>query len=52
MKVLRKHKIHLESAFSSVVLAVFVLEGLGRSLDKEMNLLERARPILVTGKLL
>ena len=49
MSVLRKHKVHLESAFSCVVLAVFVLEGLGRSLDKNMNVLERARPVLVTG---
>uniref|UniRef100_A0A0N7ZCC5 ABC1 atypical kinase-like domain-containing protein n=1 Tax=Scylla olivacea TaxID=85551 RepID=A0A0N7ZCC5_SCYOL len=50
--VLLKHKVRLESAFSAVVLAIFVLEGLGRALDPDMDILERARPILVTDKLL
>ncbi|XP_064105098.1 uncharacterized aarF domain-containing protein kinase 2-like [Macrobrachium nipponense] len=45
---LLKHQVRLESAFSAVVLAVFVLEGLGRTLDPNMDILERARPILVT----
>lgn len=47
--VLLKHKVRLESAFSAVVLAIFVLEGLGRALDPNMDILERARPILVTN---
>ncbi|XP_068225442.1 uncharacterized aarF domain-containing protein kinase 2-like isoform X2 [Palaemon carinicauda] len=45
---LLKHQVRLESAFSAVVLAVFVLEGIGRTLDPNMNILEKARPILVT----
>lgn len=45
---LLRHQVRLESAFSAVVLAVFVLEGLGRTLDPNMDILERARPILVT----
>ncbi|XP_045123612.1 uncharacterized aarF domain-containing protein kinase 2-like isoform X5 [Portunus trituberculatus] len=49
--VLLKHKVRLESAFSAVVLAIFVLEGLGRALDPDMDILERARPILITNKL-
>lgn len=49
--VLLKHKVRLESAFSAVVLAIFVLEGLGRALDPEMDILERARPILVANAL-
>ncbi|XP_069970755.1 uncharacterized aarF domain-containing protein kinase 2 isoform X1 [Penaeus vannamei] len=48
--ILLRHQVRLESAFSAVVLAVFVLEGLGRTLDPNMDILERARPILVTGK--
>ncbi|XP_063605074.1 uncharacterized aarF domain-containing protein kinase 2-like isoform X3 [Penaeus indicus] len=50
LKILLHHQVRLESAFSAVVLAVFVLEGLGRALDPNMDILERARPILVTGK--
>ncbi|XP_047496435.1 uncharacterized aarF domain-containing protein kinase 2-like isoform X3 [Penaeus chinensis] len=50
LKILLHHQVRLESAFSAVVLAVFVLEGLGRTLDPNMDILERARPILVTGK--
>ncbi|KAK7086347.1 putative aarF domain-containing protein kinase 2 [Halocaridina rubra] len=45
--ILLRHEVRLESAFSSVVLAVFVLEGLGRALDPNMDILERARPMLV-----
>ncbi|XP_037778220.1 uncharacterized aarF domain-containing protein kinase 2-like isoform X3 [Penaeus monodon] len=50
LRILLHHQVRLESAFSAVVLAVFVLEGLGRALDPNMDILERARPILVTGK--
>lgn len=48
---LQTHRIHLDSAFSAVVLAVFILEGLGRSLDTKMDILERARPVLFTGRI-
>ena len=37
----------MESNFASIVLAVFVLEGIGRSLDPELDILERAKPILL-----
>ncbi|XP_042892192.1 uncharacterized aarF domain-containing protein kinase 2-like isoform X2 [Penaeus japonicus] len=50
LSILLRHQVRLESAFSAVVLAVFVLEGLGRTLDPNMDILERARPVLVTGK--
>ncbi|XP_042218593.1 uncharacterized aarF domain-containing protein kinase 2-like isoform X2 [Homarus americanus] len=49
--ILLRHHVRLESAFSAVVLAIFVLEGLGRMLDPNMDILERARPILVTGNM-
>ncbi|XP_069173486.1 uncharacterized aarF domain-containing protein kinase 2 isoform X2 [Procambarus clarkii] len=50
LSILLRHRVRLESAFSAVVLAIFVLEGLGRTLDPNMDILERARPILVTGE--
>ncbi|CAL4062816.1 unnamed protein product, partial [Meganyctiphanes norvegica] len=50
LSTLQTHCIHLDSAFSAVVLAVFILEGLGRSLDSNMDILKRARPVLLTGR--
>ena len=47
--ILAKHKVKMESNFASVILAVFVLEGLGRSLDPDVDLLERAKPVLLHG---
>lgn len=44
--VVSKHGVVLESNFTSVVLAVMVLEGLGRSLDPTLDLLECARPFV------
>ena len=44
--VLSKHKVKMESNFASVLLAIFVLEGLGRSLDPKLDLLEKAKPVL------
>ncbi|XP_069953864.1 uncharacterized aarF domain-containing protein kinase 2-like isoform X3 [Cherax quadricarinatus] len=51
LSILLRHHVRLESAFSAVVLAIFVLEGLGRTLDPDMDILERARPILVRGEI-
>lgn len=49
LRILQKHKIRLDSSFSTIVMSVFVLEGLGRSLDGNMNILEQARSVLFTG---
>ncbi|XP_066580502.1 uncharacterized aarF domain-containing protein kinase 2 [Amia ocellicauda] len=46
-KLLITHKVKLESNFASIVFAIMVLEGLGRSLDPEMDILEIARPLLL-----
>ncbi|KAM5170867.1 putative aarF domain-containing protein kinase 2 [Mantella aurantiaca] len=46
-RLLMKHKVKLESNFASIVFAIVVLEGLGRSLDPEIDILEAARPLLV-----
>ncbi|XP_067663648.1 uncharacterized aarF domain-containing protein kinase 2-like [Haliotis asinina] len=46
-RVLRIHRVKLESNFANVILAIAVLEGLGRSLDPHLDILEKARPILI-----
>ncbi|XP_069619364.1 uncharacterized aarF domain-containing protein kinase 2 isoform X2 [Ranitomeya imitator] len=45
--LLMTHKVKLESNFASIVFAILVLEGLGRSLDPEIDILEAAKPLLV-----
>ncbi len=49
--VLSKHRVKMESNFASILMALFVLEGLGRSLDPDLDLLERAKPVLLTAAL-
>lgn len=44
-----EHRIKVESNFASVILAIAVLEGLGRSLNPELNILKSARPFLLPG---
>ncbi|CAL8359192.1 unnamed protein product [Lota lota] len=41
------HKVKLESNFASIVFAIMVLEGLGRSLDPNVDILELAKPMLL-----
>ncbi|XP_077003847.1 putative aarF domain-containing protein kinase 2 isoform X2 [Tamandua tetradactyla] len=48
-KLLMTHKVKLESNFASIVFAVMVLEGLGRSLDPNLDILETAKPFLFKG---
>ncbi|XP_047451344.1 uncharacterized aarF domain-containing protein kinase 2 [Mugil cephalus] len=45
--LLIKHKVKLESNFASIVFAIMVLEGLGRSLDPNLDVLELAKPLLL-----
>lgn len=40
-------QVKLESNFASVVFAIMVLEGLGRSLDPGLDILELAKPLLL-----
>ena len=44
---LMKHKVRLDANFSSVVIAIAIVEGLGRVLDPQMDLVKRALPYLV-----
>ncbi|VDM61860.1 unnamed protein product [Angiostrongylus costaricensis] len=41
------YNVYLDSSFTSVVLSVMVLEGLGRSLDPDIDLFQCARPYLL-----
>ncbi|XP_012708503.3 LOW QUALITY PROTEIN: uncharacterized aarF domain-containing protein kinase 2 [Fundulus heteroclitus] len=50
--LLIKHKVKLESNFASIVFAIMVLEGLGRSLDPNLDILDLAKPLLLKGSLL
>ncbi|XP_026105433.1 uncharacterized aarF domain-containing protein kinase 2-like [Carassius auratus] len=45
------HKVKLESNFASMVFAIMVLEGLGRSLDPNLDILEIAKPLLLRNLL-
>uniref|UniRef100_A0AAV2KPD4 ABC1 atypical kinase-like domain-containing protein n=1 Tax=Knipowitschia caucasica TaxID=637954 RepID=A0AAV2KPD4_KNICA len=45
--LLIKHKVKLESNFASMVFAIMVLEGLGRSLDPNLDILDLAKPLLL-----
>ncbi|KAM6926819.1 putative aarF domain-containing protein kinase 2 [Lycodopsis pacificus] len=45
--LLIKHKVKLESNFASVVFAIMVLEGLGRSLDPNLDILDLVKPLLL-----
>lgn len=46
LSTVSRHRVSLEPNFSGVILAVLVLEGLGRSLYPQMDLIEEARPVL------
>uniref|UniRef100_A0A6J0U662 Uncharacterized aarF domain-containing protein kinase 2 n=1 Tax=Pogona vitticeps TaxID=103695 RepID=A0A6J0U662_9SAUR len=46
-QLLMAHQVKLESNFASVVFAIMVLEGLGRSLDPELDILKAAKPLLI-----
>ncbi|XP_061438237.1 uncharacterized aarF domain-containing protein kinase 2, partial [Rhineura floridana] len=46
-KLVMTHQVKLESNFASVVFAIMVLEGLGRSLDPELDILQAAKPFLI-----
>ncbi|XP_067906829.1 uncharacterized aarF domain-containing protein kinase 2 isoform X2 [Heterodontus francisci] len=47
LEALLAHKVKVESNFASIIFAFMVLEGLSRSLDPGLNLLEVAKPLLL-----
>lgn len=44
--IVSRHEVALDPSFTTVVVAVIVLEGLGRSLDPDLDLFNCARPYL------
>jgi len=44
---LMRHKVRLDANFSSVVIAIAIVEGLGRVLDPQLDLVKRAIPFLI-----
>ena len=49
--VLSRHRVKLESNFVTIILAMTVLEGLGRSLDPDLDILRKASRLLLGGAL-
>lgn len=47
-----KHQVKLESRFASVIVAMGVVEGLGRQLDPNIDLLTRATPYVMRAALM
>ena len=47
LELCRSHKVLLEPAMANVVLSTIVLEGVGRTLDPDMNLFAAAMPFLL-----
>jgi len=45
---LMRHQVKLDASFLSLVIAVAVVEGLGRSLDSELDLVARAMPYVMS----
>jgi aarF domain-containing kinase len=43
-----EHKVKLDGSFSSIILAIMVVEGLGRSLDPTLDIIQKAKPFLLT----
>ena len=41
------HRVKLDASFTSVMIAVTIIEGIGKALDPRMNLLAEAAPFLI-----
>lgn len=48
LRVSLKHKVELDPAFVGVIIATTILEGFGRILDPDIDLLAVARPFFQT----
>ena len=47
-----KHQVKLESRFASVIVAMGVVEGLGRQLDPNIDILQKAAPYVMRASLI
>jgi aarF domain-containing kinase len=50
LSIARKNKVILEANFTTLIIGTVVIEGLGRQLDPDLNLLQRAVPLLVKDR--
>lgn len=46
LNVVRKYRVKIESNFATLIIATVILEGIGRQLDPEINILDESIPIL------
>ncbi len=44
--LVHNHRVLIDTSFTSLVVAIVVLEGVGRQLDPTMNLFKESLPIL------
>eukprot|EP00158_Paraphelidium_tribonemae_P004165 Partr_v1_DN26612_c3_g2_i1_m68862 putative AarF domain containing kinase 2 len=44
--LVREHHVKIESEFTNLIVSIMILEGLGRQLDKDLDLFAAARPFL------
>ena len=47
-----KHNVKLDSNFVSIMVAIIIIEGLGRRLDPTINILQHAAPYIIKAKML
>jgi len=46
-EILRKHRLRADASFTTINIAMIVVEGLGKSLDPDMDILQAAQPHLI-----
>ena len=47
--LVRQHRVQVDPAFTTLVMSIAVLEGLGRQLDPELDLFSVALPMLAAS---
>jgi len=47
--IVAKHRVQMEPAFSCVIAAVMIVEGVGRTLDPDLDLFDCARPYVLAA---
>lgn len=50
LSMVRNHHVKIESDFTNLVMSLIIVEGLGRSLDPQLDLFAAARPFLINRK--
>ncbi|KAI3648244.1 hypothetical protein MP228_006098 [Amoeboaphelidium protococcarum] len=50
LDMVRNHHVKIESDFTNLVVSLMIIEGLGRSLDPDLDLFASARPFLLNRK--